>query len=183
MKIFFPWISSRWACMLGMSSSVPFFACQYFSVDSVAFLKGQTRSQVISLRVTPWNINIISSCSLVHCRVRKSRIPSSVIWPISFCTRPTFPICLQTQSGRRRMTGSDGEPVEFYPKFSDLLPGLCLLRRPPKLSVIDATHPAVCSYIARAVQMSGFWLSSQTVPTLSLAIQTPGRPGSWAHTE
>lgn len=60
------------------------------------------------------------------------------------------------------MTGSEGEPVEFYPNFSDLLPGLCLLRRPPKLSVIDATHPAVRSYIACAVQMSGFWLGSRT---------------------
>lgn len=68
------------------------------------------------------------------------------------------------------MTGSDGGPVEFYPNFSDLLPDLCLLRQPQELSVIDASHPAVCGYIAWAVQMSGFWLSSQTAPTLSPAI-------------
>lgn len=42
---------------VGPSSSLPFFVCQYFSVDSVDFLKGQTQSEVISLTMTPRNIN------------------------------------------------------------------------------------------------------------------------------
>lgn len=42
---------------VGLSSSLPFFVCQYFSIDSVDFLKGQTQSEVISLTMTPRNIN------------------------------------------------------------------------------------------------------------------------------
>lgn len=102
---------------------------------------------------------------------------NSTIWPI-YIVWATYTFLLRSQ---QRMTGSDGEPVEFHPNFSDLLPDLCLLRQPKELSVIDARHPAVWGYIAWAVQMSGFWLSSQTAPTLSPAIQTPGRLGSWVH--
>lgn len=42
---------------VGASSSLPLFVCQYFSVDSVDFLRGQTQSEVISLTMTPRNIN------------------------------------------------------------------------------------------------------------------------------
>ena len=56
------------------------------------------------------------------------------------------------------MTGTDGEPVEFYSKFSDLLPDSWIVG--PQLAVTDVTSPAACSNIACAVQMSGFCLGS-----------------------
>lgn len=80
------------------------------------------------------------------------------------------------------MTGSGGKSVEFYSQFSDPLLGSRLLCRPP-LSVTDGTCPSACMYIAWAVQMSGFWLSSSPLPYWVSNFAIPTKPPQQSHTE
>lgn len=53
----------------------------------------------------------------------------------------------------------------------------------PQLAVIDVTYPAACSHIAWAVQMSGFWLSSNQLPHWVSNFAKPTEPSQQSHTE
>ncbi len=52
-----------------------------------------------------------------------------------------------------------------------------------KLAVIDVTYTAACSHIARTVQMSGFWLSSNQLPHWVSNFAKPTEPSQQSHTE
>lgn len=51
-----------------------------------------------------------------------------------------------------------------------------------QLAVIDVTYTAACSHIAWAVQMSGFWLSSNQLPHWVSNFAKPTEPSQQLHT-
>ena len=160
MKIFFllsilQSISSCLALFLSLSVNISQMTASYFLMDhTFVFIRFHFQQL--------WNLEAATS-----------ERPRLGLRLIANCVRFGFCIYFSNKPGGLRrsqsllcsVSSAGGQEVmvnlrNFPPWLSGVLPGSCSLHHPPGLAVIDVTYSAACSHIAGAVQMSGFWLSS-----------------------